>query len=163
MGQGLSVEASDTYVKINYEDVQEASKVRFKQLRCVMINTLRLEEQECLIYGTLPANKEEMIINHLIKIGRKECFLIVYGKNSNDETAYRKYAQLKKLGFKNVGIYVGGMFEWLLLQDIYGEKEFPTTKRELNILRFKPGGFMTSASLESSPMELITDKHLLGI
>ena len=30
------------------------------------------------------------------------------------------------------------MFEWLLLQDIYGTKEFPTTKKELEILKYKP-------------------------
>jgi len=25
-----------------------------------------------------------------------------------------------------------------MLQDIYGEKEFPTTKKELDILKYKP-------------------------
>jgi hypothetical protein len=40
------------------------------------------------------------------------------------------------LGFKNVYIYLGGMFEWLLLQDVYGQKEFPTDKKG-EILDFK--------------------------
>ena len=43
-----------------------------------------------------------------------------------------------KLGFQKVFIYQGGMFEWLLLQDIYGHKEFPTTKKILDILKYKP-------------------------
>jgi len=34
-------------------------------------------------------------------------------------------------------VYPGGLFEWLLLQDIYGEDNFPTTKKEMDILRFK--------------------------
>jgi hypothetical protein len=29
-------------------------------------------------------------------------------------------------------------FEWLLLQDIYGDKEFPTTFKQLDLLKFKP-------------------------
>ena len=34
--------------------------------------------------------------------------------------------------------YPGGVFEWLLLQDIYGNDNFPTTKKELDILKYKP-------------------------
>jgi len=64
--------------------------------------------------------------------------IILYGKNCNDETVTEKMIQLKKLGLSDVFIYRGGLFEWMLLQDIYGEKEFPTTKREVDILRFKP-------------------------
>jgi len=30
------------------------------------------------------------------------------------------------------------LFEWLLLQDIYGSEEFPTTSHELDILKYKP-------------------------
>ena len=38
----------------------------------------------------------------------------------------------------NIYIYCGGLFEWVLLQDIYGEEEFPTTKKELDIIKYKP-------------------------
>ena len=55
---------------------------------------------------------------------------------SFDKT-YKKYEQLVGLGFTNVYIYVGGMFEWLLLQDIYGQDLFPTTSKELDILKYK--------------------------
>ena len=53
--------------------------------------------------------------------------IIIYGKNSDDQTIYNKYDQLNKLGFYNIYLYSGGLFEWLLLQDIYGRDEFPTT------------------------------------
>jgi len=37
-----------------------------------------------------------------------------------------------------VYMYCGGMFEWLLLQDIYGANEFPTTARQMDILKYRP-------------------------
>ena len=37
----------------------------------------------------------------------------------------------------NVFIYSGGMFEWLCLQDIYGNELFQQQK-ELDILKYKP-------------------------
>jgi len=37
-----------------------------------------------------------------------------------------------------VHIYPGGIFEWLLLQDIYGDDMFKTTSKELDILKYKP-------------------------
>jgi hypothetical protein len=52
--------------------------------------------------------------------------LIVYGKNATDDSAETKCKQLIQLGFKHVNWYVGGLFEWLLLQEIYGKGEFPT-------------------------------------
>ena len=67
-----------------------------------------------------------------------DLFIIIYGKNNSDDLAYKKYEQMLKLGFSNTHLYVGGLFEWLLLQDIYGEDEFPTTSKELDILKFKP-------------------------
>ena len=30
------------------------------------------------------------------------------------------------------------MFEWLMLQEIYGEENFPTTTRLLDLLKYKP-------------------------
>ena len=49
----------------------------------------------------------------------------------------KKYEQLIGLGFTNIYIYPGGLFEWLCLQDIYSKDEFPTTREELDILKFK--------------------------
>jgi hypothetical protein len=49
-----------------------------------------------------------------------------------------KQKQLKSLGFRNVFIYLGGMFEWLLLQDVFGANLFPTTVAKVDLLRFAP-------------------------
>jgi hypothetical protein len=74
--------------------------------------------------------------------------IIIYGRNCNDEKIYSKYKQLNSLGFYNVYIYSGGLFEWLMLQDIYGVDDFPTTKKELDILRFKPHKILNIQLLE---------------
>jgi hypothetical protein len=35
-----------------------------------------------------------------------------------------------------------------MLQDIYGEKEFPTTKKELDILKYKPNKVLNVPLIE---------------
>ena len=121
--------------KINYEDVQYVIKhfeIHF------LINTLNQNEQDCLIPNTTNILEEEMLINKFIQSGNKQIKIIIYGRNCNDDNIYKKYNQLISLGFYNVYIYSGGLFEWLLLQDIYGFNEFPTTKKEMDLLKFKP-------------------------
>jgi hypothetical protein len=125
---------SQSMQKINFEDVQTACKNPEIYL---LINTLTELEQECLILNTVPASKEETIINHHI-YSSKRIRIVIYGRNSSDDKIYKKYDQLIKLGFSNVFIYVGGMFEWLMLQDIYGYEEFPTTIKQLDFLKYKP-------------------------
>jgi len=132
-------------IKINYEDVQFIIKNPEGHL---LINTLAPSEQNCLILNTMNINNEENIINSCIKRGAKDIKIIIYGKNSNDEKILNKYNQLTSLGFHNVYIYTGGLFEWLMLQDIYGESEFPTTKKELDILKYKPNKVLNVPLLE---------------
>jgi hypothetical protein len=132
-------------IKINYEDVQYIIKNPESHL---LINTLSPNEQTCLIIDTININDEENIINNCIKKGLKNIKIIIYGKNCNDEKIYNKYNQLNSLGFYNVYVYTGGLFEWLLLQDIYGEKDFPTTSIELDILKYKPNKVLNIPLLE---------------
>jgi hypothetical protein len=120
--------------KINFEDVQTVCKNTEIYL---LINTLPEFEQKCLIKGTVNASQEEVLINKHIT-GNKSIQIIIYGRNSNDDTVYKKYQQLKTLGFPNIFIYMGGLFEWLMLQDIYGFEDFPTTVKELDLLKYKP-------------------------
>jgi rhodanese-related sulfurtransferase len=131
--------------KMNYEDMQY---IIFNKDNNIIINTLNENEQQCLIPNTINPTQEVEILNSLIKNNNKKIRIIVYGRNSNDEQIYKKYNQLNSLGFYNVFIYVGGMFEWVMLQDIYGEQEFPTTKRELDILKFKPNKMLNIPRLE---------------
>ena len=114
--------------KYNFEQMQSISNT-------TIINTLPNINQNCLIVNTVQHINEEDIINHLLKTNKKAT-IIVYGMNCNDESIYKKYNQLMDLGFVNIGVYVGGMFEWLLLQDVYGEDLFQTTSKELDILKF---------------------------
>ena len=134
MGQAPSVR------KVNFEDVQYAIKQRQNYL---LINTLDINEQVCLISKTVPVNKEENLINDYLN-KKLNVNIIVYDKNANAPNLMKKYEQLVSLGFINVYIYPGGLFEWLLLQDIYGKDDFPTTKTELDHLKFKGKSMFTT-------------------
>ncbi len=118
--------------KIGFEDMKYV--IKNKKKNYVMINTLGITEQECLIPGTISVNDEEAFINRHLN---KNISIIIYGKNANDDSIFKKYEQLLKLGFSSVFVYTGGIFEWLLLQDIYGKEEFPTTSEELDILKYR--------------------------
>ena len=126
MGNKMSIR------KIGFEDIQFVLKN--KQNQYVLISTLTVLEQTCLIPGTISIRDEVDIINKNLN---KNINIIIYGKNPNDESIFKKYEQLLTLGFSSVYVYTGGMFEWLLLQDIYGTDEFPTTSEELDILKYK--------------------------
>jgi len=131
--------------KINFEDVQYVLKNSESNL---LINTLPDTEQLCLLPNTIHASQEEVVINKYLTNGLKNIRIIIYGRNCNDEKIYTKYNQLKSLGFYNVFIYTGGLFEWLMLQDIYGDNEFPTSKKEIDILKYKPPQFLNIQLLE---------------
>ena len=119
--------------KVNFEDVQYSMKNKNNFL---LINTLNTSRQDVLIKNTVPVSKEEELINQLIK-SNQNINIIVYDENANAPNLMKKYEQLIGLGFINVFIYPGGLFEWLLLQDIYGYDNFPTSSQERDILKFK--------------------------
>jgi hypothetical protein len=124
------------YNKLGFEDMQYV--VQHPEQH-VIINTMSIQEQDCLIKYTISPHVEEKLINDIlagIETSRKK--IIVYGKNTNDDSAEKKYKQLIRLGFADLYLYSGGMFEWMLLQDIYGKEEFPTTAKVLDILKYKP-------------------------
>jgi len=102
----------------------------------VLINTIPDTQQGCLIRNTIKANKETEFINELFKINKKK-EIIIYGKNHRDLKIIEKYNQLKKLGFTNVHIYFGGLFEWLLLKEYYGEINFPIDGKIVEITQYK--------------------------
>ena len=119
--------------KVNFEDIQQIFRTNQNSL---LINTLSANEQSCLIKGTVSIQDEIRLINE--NMHRSSIKIIVYGKNTSESSPYKKVEQLMGLGFYNVYLYPGGLFEWLCLQDIYGFEEFPTTSKELDILRYKP-------------------------
>jgi len=102
----------------------------------VVINTLPHDDQQCVIHSTLSVEQEGKVINELL-LRARGTRIVVYGRNDNDESVHIKASQLQKLGFRYVYIYPGGMFEWLLLQEIYGSENFPTIGKG-EILDFQP-------------------------
>lgn len=127
MGNNLSIN------KINFEDMKHIQKNE----NSIIINTMEPHNQDCLIEGTISIKNEENILNNLITKGNIEEKIVIYGENSCDNKLIKKYNQLIKLGFINVYIYTGGLFEWLLLQDIYGNDYFKTTTVENDFLKYK--------------------------
>ena len=127
MGNNISIN------KINFEDMKYIQKNE----NSIIINTMEPHNQDCLIEGTISINNEENILNKLITKGNVEEKIVIYGENSCDNKLIKKYNQLIKLGFINVYIYMGGLFEWLLLQDIYGNDYFKTTTIENDFLKYK--------------------------
>lgn len=119
--------------KIGFEDVKYLLN---KGTRFIIINTLDEKDQTCLIKGSISPTEEISIINKAIS--NPTLHIVIYGRNYTDESIYKKYEKLLSLGFNNIFVYAGGIFEWLCLQDIYGENEFPTTSKELDILKYKP-------------------------
>ena len=136
---------SQSVIKVGFEDIQFVLK---NPESTILLNTLDMSEQNCLILGTIKANQEEEIINKYLNNRIKNIRIIIYGRNSNDEKIYKKYSQLFSLGFSNVFIYTGGLFEWLMLQDIFGMDEFPTTTKEIDLIKFRPRKILNIPLLE---------------
>lgn len=123
---------TNSIIKINFESVQRA----IASGNAYIINTLRAANQHCLILNTLSIEEEVTILNNNIS-KNKELPIIVYGENACDDTVDKKCQQLLGLGFKNIYVYPGGLFEWLILQDIYGDDEFKTSGKCKDLLEYK--------------------------
>ena len=102
-----------------------------------------IAQQEMLIGGIWNFLYLMIWKNKLIK-SNQNVNIIVYDENANAPNLMKKYDQLIGLGFINVFIYPGGLFEWLLLQDVYGKEDFPTTSNELDILKYKGKSMFTT-------------------
>ena len=124
---------------VGFEDVK---KVVLNPGKYILINTLPSDSQDTLIQTTVPCEREETVINEMISdYNSPDRPIVIYGRNSCDRTVDAKHAQLRSLGINDIYIYAGGLFEWLLLHDIYGADEFPIrTLKPPDILRFRVSG-----------------------
>lgn len=127
---------SQSINKVNFESVQNIVNNNITCGKFIIINTLENNNQECLIKNTLSPEEEINALNNYLK-NDKTINILIYGENCCDTKVIDKFNQLYKLGFTNLYIYIGGLFEWLLLQDIYGDDEFPTTSKIIDILKYK--------------------------
>ena len=123
---------SNSINKVNFDYIQK----NMNNNNILFINTLDYSKQDCLIKNTIPASKEEEILNKYLK-DNISIKILIYGENCIDNKVITKYNQLYKLGFTNLYVYIGGLFEWLLLQDIYGDDEFPSTSKIIDLLKYK--------------------------
>ena len=133
--------SSQPIQRIGFEDVLIAIKSgqnNNTNITCCLINTMDPGSQFVLIPLTMPIANEEAKINEWLDKREFDIRIIIYGRNAVDDTVEKKYRQLKSLGFSNVFVYSGGIFEWCLLQDIYGAKQFPTTAAVKDMLVYKP-------------------------
>lgn len=120
--------------KINFEGMQRFVEDANSTL---IIHTMNANREHCLIKGTLTAEKEVAELNKSLHTSGEMKPIVIYGENACDTSIVSKYNQLSQLGFSNVMVYPGGMFEWLLLQDIYGGELFITTGSGADILDYK--------------------------
>ncbi len=147
--------------KVSYEDIQMVVyRNMHVQHSTLLINTLPPTLQHCLIKTTLDIRFEERIVNSLIH-KNPNIMIIVYGKNSNDITILHKYEQLVKLGFTNVHIYTGGIFEWMLLHEIYGKDLFKITNYDIDILRYRPKSVLLT-EMAGGAANMIEDEGVTG-
>ena len=123
---------SNSINKVNFDYIQK----NMNNNNILFINTLDYSKQDCLIKNTIHASKEEEILNKYLK-DNISIKILIYGENCIDNKVITKYNQLYKLGFTNLYVYIGGLFEWLLLQDIYGDDEFPTSSKIIDLLKYK--------------------------
>ena len=123
--------------RVNFEVVKAAGirKMPLDQPP-YLVSTLAPSDQACLIARTLAPEREVSVLNGCMSGGSTDAEVIVYGRDCSDASADKKAAQLAGLGFRNVSVYGGGMFEWLLLQEIYGTAHFPTRGKERDLLKY---------------------------
>jgi hypothetical protein len=118
----------------NYDDIRHN--------QCLLIHIM--EDESILIDRTITIEKETAKINSLLAEHSYDTHIIVYGKNVDDyEALVQKQNQLLKLGFRNVWFYPGGLFEWILLRDVYGTRQFPTTADAKDLIKYRPKSAFT--------------------
>ena len=131
---------STKYKYVSFENVSSIIK-NYDGNTMLLINTMKIDDQIILIKNTILAINEEQIISTILDNNNLTYYtIIIYGKNNLDTTVYSKYDQLANLGFTNIYIYGAGIFEWLLLRDIYGKELFILNSNDviINMLDYKP-------------------------
>ena len=128
---GTILSTLPSFTLFNFEKIQYHIKNK-----SILINTLESNNQSCLISGTIRIEEEIKLLNFYLKTN-KNMLIIIYGKNNSDLSVLQKHKQLLSLGFTNIALYLGGLFEWLLLQDVFGQEHFPTTTKTIELLNYK--------------------------
>ena len=127
-----------TINRVGFEDVKKIIHTNTH----LLINTMKSQEQDILIKGTIGVNDEETVINEILNDYRvPDKTIVLYGRNCCDTTVETKFEQIQNLGMKDIYVYYGGLFEWLLLNELYGDDDFPvakTTTASIDIQKYRP-------------------------
>ena len=160
-----STEAGSGAIHVGFHDVlYVTSHIALGDSYTILLNTLPSNQQQYLIRGTMACEREETYMNELIGSGAglDKYVIVLYGKHGTDETPIRKRTQLMNLGFTRVYVYAGGLFEWSLLQEVYGVEHFPTLgtpPRDLLQHAAPPRlSSTTGGGGNSGPVRYITDR-----
>lgn len=120
-------------ITANFEDIQNG----ITRKNGILIHVM--DDESILISGTIKMTIEATKINELMTEHNYDINIIIYGRNVDDyEILSKKRTQLMSLGFRNVWFYPGGLFEWILLRDIFGTQQFLTTTEIKDILKYRP-------------------------
>lgn len=124
MGNDMSVNKTN----LSFEDmeyiIQQLDKNQSLKSNLIIIHTLKEYDELIHIKHTTHSSDEVRLINTYLNTN-KNINICIYGKNHSDYTVMKKYEQLQEIGFKNIFIYTGGLFEWLTLHQLYGEELYP--------------------------------------
>lgn len=107
----------------------------------VLLNTMARGDQACLIRGTLHADDEESAMNAMLTSTDPlvtDRWVVVYGRHTLDPKPMEKARTLRLMGLSRLLVYRGGLFEWLLLQEVFGQDQFPTQGACPDLLAYRP-------------------------
>ena len=121
--------ASISFNVVNHQGVLDALKEGN-----ILITVISNHTDATLIKGTLGEAEELRHVNEIIRKKNLDERIFVYGENCSDSRVYSKARQLKKLGLKEVFVYTGGIFEWMLLGEVFGQDQFPVHGRVTNVV-----------------------------
>jgi len=119
-GQIIFGSTSTTYNDIRLGWIPDA-----KHGYSLILSTMITQRGSPFILGTLSKQLEEVTLSAMLRTKRFNIPILVYGHNSFDKTVETMCNILLNRGFTHVFVYIGGMFEWLLLNKLYGNNACP--------------------------------------
>lgn len=88
------------------------------------------------IEGTVDGDKANQVLDKCLREDPSK-LVVFYGLNSTDSAPLHRWNNATQLGLENAHVYCGGMFEWLILGELYGNDMFPVTSIQDDLLKFK--------------------------
>ena len=124
MGNELSVNKTTLSFEDMEDIIQQLDVNPSLNSNLIIIHTLKEYEEHIHIKHTTHSKDEINLMNTHLNTN-KNINICIYGKHHSDSTVMKKYEQLQEFGFTNISIYTGGLFEWLTLNQLYGEDTYP--------------------------------------